>query len=353
MSHQPPPSPPPPGKLTKKDKGKGKELVSERRWPLKRGGYNIEHQCRRCQWWFDSFDPERTLCHLCLEEEPQGSSEGASTSMPTVQRTEITPGAPSTSSLFDLPAAENMQLSNSQYQLYGQEYGATPNPAISPGMATGVSGEYMPMPSQIWQQGYGMSLGVSNFDMTISDPEGGFMQNQTYGEEYMGLDPNLFSEISLDPLAMYAPDQLWMQGNNNIPFDSSYALGAVPFPEGGGTHDQGHGTSLNNPLHFAGEEVGLNNTGTLQPLLPSTAPAEVSHPAPALAPAHTPASRPRATPSTAPIVYEPEEGARPRGNDSYRAWLHRQSTYREVHNYGGAQKASGSSSKKKPSGKRK
>lgn len=39
----------------------------ERRWPLKRGGYAIEKQCSVCRYWFDSFDPERRRCHVCLD----------------------------------------------------------------------------------------------------------------------------------------------------------------------------------------------------------------------------------------------------------------------------------------------
>ncbi|KAI1117358.1 hypothetical protein F5Y14DRAFT_380943 [Nemania sp. NC0429] len=39
-----------------------------RRWPRRRGGFEIEKQCARCRWWFDSFDPQCTKCHICEED---------------------------------------------------------------------------------------------------------------------------------------------------------------------------------------------------------------------------------------------------------------------------------------------
>ncbi|KAI1753628.1 hypothetical protein F4782DRAFT_529511 [Xylaria castorea] len=299
------------------------QYTVERRWPRKRGGYEIETRCSICRWFFDSFDPERKLCHLCLEGNLQPPLDDASIPSPTIQQSEVPQTLPDPLHSFDVPGVENTQLDNTQYQAYGQGYGAAYDPAYSQGTLSGFPGGCN-IPGQMWAPGYDMSL-------NSSDPTGGYRQDQAYGQGYVTSPDLSFSSGTMsNPLVGYTPSQGWGQEYGNMPINPSSSFGTLSNPTGGYIQNQNYyqedSAFSNIPQHPNEAETTSPERKPLRPLLP----------------------RERKTPRPSESEDDDDDdNDQSKESRAYRAWLKRQPAYRD------AVKKRGSSSKGKASGKKK
>ncbi|KAH8159731.1 hypothetical protein CIB48_g8522 [Xylaria polymorpha] len=322
----------------------------ERRWPLKRGGYAIEKQCSVCRYWFDSFDPERRRCHVCLDSKEDTPPPPVNTSIPNpaVQQSEVPQALLNPLPLFDVPAVENTQLDNTQYQQYGQGCIASPDLPFSTGMMSSLSGGYN-MPNQMWGQGYDMSLNSSEFAGVMSDPMGGYTQNQMYGGGYlMSPDLSFPSGTMSNPLGMYTPDQQWGQ-EFNMPLDPSNSFGTLQCTTGGymqnQAYQQGNGSSFDNFPQNSYEGI---QPKMAQPTVPKPKPLRPLLPRDKNAP-------------PPPEVENDDDGDDDNDNDdndeaqeggAYRTWLKSQAVYRHtIKKHGSSSKNKASGSKKKQSSK--
>ncbi|KAI0865207.1 hypothetical protein F4860DRAFT_348364 [Xylaria cubensis] len=225
------------------------QYCTERRWPRKRGGYKIEKQCSACKWFFDSFDPEREVCHPCSKGDPQPPQIEASIPIPTAQQSEVPRALPYPLQSFDVPGVADTELGDTQYQAYGQGYGAAFDPTYSQGTLSSLPGGYN-IPGQTWEQGYDMSF-------TSSDPTGGFIQNQAFAQGHIALPDLLYpSEIISNPLVEYTPNQ--QRGQEcSMPTDPSSSFGTQSYSTGG---------YIQNPNYYQGD--GSSSTLSQHPVAP-------------------------------------------------------------------------------------
>ncbi|KAI0460005.1 hypothetical protein F5B21DRAFT_454954 [Xylaria acuta] len=299
---------------------------AEKRWPKKRGGYKIEKQCSVCTWWFDSFDPERKMCHLCLEGNPQQPPVTASMPDPTVQQSEVPQELLDSLQLFDVPVVGNTQLDNTQYHACGQGFGATFVPAYFPETLSSLAGGGYNMPSPMWTPGYDMSPGSSDFAGTMSDPAGGYTQGQTYGQGYITSPTLSFSSTMSNPLGVYTPSQQWGH-EYNMSSDPSCSFGTLPGPTGGYTQNyQGDGSSFSSLPQQPNEGIQPNEAG-------------------ARAPKSKPLRRLLPRDKSGGDGDDDDDDDKTPESAAYRAWLKSQAVYGDP-----AKKKRGSSSKGKSSG---
>ncbi|KAK5631070.1 hypothetical protein RRF57_006785 [Xylaria bambusicola] len=185
----------------------------ERRWPRRRGRYEIETQCTGCQWWFDSFDPDAKKCHICATPPLPlvKKTETPNTRMPiptsTVQQNEAPQTASNPSPWLGTPL-DTTQLewgmptyeaggSSTQYQTYPQDLGASFGQSCSPGIASSSLVGYLP--NQLWGQDHGMlpyslnelgGQGYNNMshtpasDFTTSPNSSGYISNLMLTQKY-------------------------------------------------------------------------------------------------------------------------------------------------------------------------
>ncbi|RYC59482.1 hypothetical protein CHU98_g6731 [Xylaria longipes] len=241
--------------------------------------------------------------------------DDASTPNSPVQQSEVPQTLLNPLQLFDAPAVGNTQWDNTQYQAYGQGYGATFDPAYSPEMLSSLSVGYN-MPNQMWTQGYDMSFNSFDFAGTMSNAAGGYTQDQMYGQGYITSPDLSFSSGTMsNPLGVYTPNQQWGQGHN-IPFDSSYFLAALPNPTGGYAQNQANyqrgSPSLSDPPFQPGDAgTTVPKSKPLRPLLPRDK---------------------DAPPPPPPPQSESEDDDEDESQESsgYRAWLKSQPAYRDA-----------------------
>ncbi|KAI0552094.1 hypothetical protein F4679DRAFT_592603 [Xylaria curta] len=234
------------------------------RWPRKRGGYRIEKQCSVCKWFFDSFDPEREVCHLCRKGDPPPPQVDASIPSPIVQQSNVLQALPNPLPSFDVPGVANTQSGNTQYQAYGQRYGSASDPTYSQGTYSSLpGGPYKP--GQIWAQSYMSS--------SSPYPTEGLIQDQAFAQGYIASpDLSFPSEAISNPRVEYTPNQQWGQAYSSMPIDPSSSFGTPPYPTGGyipnQNYYQGDGSSSALPRHPEKAKPPVRVAKPLRPLLP-------------------------------------------------------------------------------------
>ncbi|TRX89541.1 hypothetical protein FHL15_009585 [Xylaria flabelliformis] len=290
----------------------------ERRWPRKRGGYNIEKQCSACKWFFDSFDPECEVCHSCSEGAPQPPQVEASIPILTAQQSEVPRALPYPLQSFGVPGVANTELGDTQYQAYGQGYEAGFDPTYSQGTLSNLPGGYN-IPGQIWAQGYDMSF-------TSSDPMGGFTQNQAFAQGHVALPDILYpSETMSNPLAEYTPNQ--QQGQEcSMPIDPSSSFGTQSYSTGG---------YIQNPNYYQGD--GSSSTLSQHPDVP----VPIAKPLRPILPRERTPQRP-----AEPESKDNEDNSQSYESSAYRPWLKRKPAHKNVVKKRGS-KGKGSGNQKK------
>ncbi|KAI1745993.1 hypothetical protein F4680DRAFT_463363 [Xylaria scruposa] len=243
------------------------QYSTERRWPRKRGGYKIEKQCSACKWFFDSFDPEREVCHLCPKGYPPPPQVDASIPSPTVQQSELPQALPNPLQSFDVPGVANTQSGDTQYQAYGQGYGSASDPTYYQRALSSLPRGH-DIPGQIWAQGYDMSFNSSY-------PTEGLIQDQdqAFAQGYVAFpDLSFPSEAVSNPLVEYTPNQQWRQGYGSMPIDPSSSFGTQSYPTGGCIQNQncyqGDGASSAPSQHPDKAKTPVRIAKPLRPLLP-------------------------------------------------------------------------------------
>ncbi|KAI0399305.1 hypothetical protein F4802DRAFT_612437 [Xylaria palmicola] len=275
--------PPPPSSLQSRQPGQPHiEHEEAMRWQKRRGGYTIEHQCKSCGWYFDTFLPSRDKCQVC---QPVGSV----TSLPTTKPAEAPQAAPN---LLPAPAAGNLQLDNAQYQQFGQGYGSASN--FQPDMTSTFPAG--PVPDPVWGSGFGAPLNQVGFPGSMSSPPGGSMQNELYGQGY-----NMAPDLSCAPGAfsgaqgVYDPNGPWGQGGYNTSLDPSYLANPTPLPAAAVPDQNPYPTGAAASSGPTANDAGGSSSG-LRPLLPAL----------------------------------PEKEFVPDDSTPYTAWLGRQGSYRDA-----------------------
>ncbi|KAI0411419.1 hypothetical protein F5X98DRAFT_54848 [Xylaria grammica] len=284
--------------------GNGYEF--SKRWPRKRGNYEIEKQCSQCRWWFDSFNPKANTCSVCLQQEPEPLAAQETDASNTQAET-----APSPPSSFS-PVVGNPQLNivtqynyasttgNTYYQTPGHDSnlpysgwtspnpGGPPNPGEPPYFREG----YAPQP-QTSAQPYGLSNnlgGIINNSLvgSLHNPMAGSThphaccihnRNNSNNPEYedflkMPVNPPYNPGTTPHYPGMYTPNETWAQGHNmasNRCFNTNEEPGPWGAPIPNQTQDTGqyvpHNTGNEGagvPSMGLGEEVGPDDAWATQ-----------------------------------------------------------------------------------------
>ncbi|KAF2964446.1 hypothetical protein GQX73_g9122 [Xylaria multiplex] len=265
----------------------------EKRWPRKRGGYEIEKQCSKCQFYYDSFDPSADKCRVCLGE----GSKPPSNKKPSAPNTKV-PVPPLTQRTEPLEAAVPAPLSLSngisqldwfahapgsgslQYQTSGQDRGASCVP------------DGIPIHLE-----YTSNANLARCFSVPSSPSGSVHNNL--------IDP--IHSIIADPVNNYNYFQQYTLGGCDF-INPSQLLGGAPNPLGGYTPGQPQGTGYCTPRSTYHEGIGPSSQGPREGSDMSSARTTI----PRLRQLLPRATSPKETPST---VTAEHKGVNVSGND--------------------------------------
>ncbi|KAI1425916.1 hypothetical protein F5Y12DRAFT_326545 [Xylaria sp. FL1777] len=187
----------------------------EKRWPTRRGHYEIETQCSQCHWWFDSFDPGADKCCKCVYPLPIGETGEPNplAPMPPIQQNEVPPAASNPSPwpgtfVEDMPLDPALTPSD---QTYGQGFEVIPTAPYFTGTISSPPGG--DMPAQMWGQDYSISPCLPYCaEPTIPSFVEAYTQNQTYEQGYnMSLNSFYYPMTPPKPSKMYTLDQTMVQ----------------------------------------------------------------------------------------------------------------------------------------------
>ncbi|KAI0914283.1 hypothetical protein F4823DRAFT_398024 [Ustulina deusta] len=297
----------------------------DKRWPRRRGRYEIETQCSGCQWWFDSFDPSATKCRICSTPQPVEKTEAPKTPvpMPLVQQNEVPQAVPNPLPWFGT-SVENAQLDwstppcapgggSTQYQMHGQDFGTTLSPPHSYGIISGPPAGYMPY--QFWGQDYGISPNLPYSAGSFSNPVGGYTQNETYEQGYNVLpNPPYYPTTTPNVLGIYTPNQALTQ-EYDTPSNQSLYSGAAFSPQPAYIPHQTRSTEDPKPGNTSGQGVNMPSQGRKRRTKLGNTKTTTSHLRP-LRPLLPREPAPDKTPSTATVQPRDKDNKRESDNKS-------------------------------------
>ncbi|KAI0966695.1 hypothetical protein F4678DRAFT_466293 [Xylaria arbuscula] len=266
----------------------------EKRWPRRRGKYEIETQCSKCRWWFDSFDPSANACGKCLNSLPVNGTETPDSLIP-IPLDEVSQTVPNSSPWFGTEV-ENVQSarfedpggSSTQYQTNGQDFGITANHPRFPGIISSPPVECMP--DQLWGQEYDMFPYLSD-SAGISSTFEEYTQNQTYEQGY-SMPPSLsyYPTTAPNSSEMYTANRTVMREPSSSSHLSLYSeitlnppLDNTPSQPGQKFVDHGVNTTAQGPIR----RTSLKNAGSTAPYLRPLRPLLPREPSPDESPSTT------------------------------------------------------------------
>ncbi|KAI1305662.1 hypothetical protein F5Y03DRAFT_406281 [Xylaria venustula] len=243
----------------------------EKRWPRRRGKYEIETQCRLCRWWFDSFDPSADTCGKCLNSLSVNETEAKEPLIP-MPLNEVSQAVPTPLPWFETEIsnyqADTPCISGTQYRTNEQDSSITANYPYFPEIISGPPVDYIP--DQLWGQGYDLFPYVSP-SFGISSPFEEYTQNQTYEQGY-SMSPNLSYYPTTAPnlSEMYTSSRTLVQEHDASSHLTPYSeatsnppLGDTPSRSGQNFIDQEVNTTAQAPT----QKTNLQNSGRTAPYL--------------------------------------------------------------------------------------
>ncbi|KAJ3573191.1 hypothetical protein NPX13_g4791 [Xylaria arbuscula] len=271
----------------------------EKRWPRRRGRYEIEAQCIECKWFFDSFDPDAKKCRICDPPPPPPPPLVETTKAPATEQLSImqqnqAPQTASNPSTWSETPGEATQLQwsipaheaggdSAQYQAYPQDLQASLGPVHSPGMVSSPPIGYLS--NQVWGQDYVMSPPLPYSDGSNQSLMGSYLPKGPCEQGYnIPSSPPSYLTTSPSNHSMFPANQGLTQGYNALSSPFTYfdpaqtQTQAEEYPQPGDT--SGLGITL--PSQEASEGSGANKPQAtipsfrplrpLRPLLPRETP---------------------------------------------------------------------------------